>query len=1522
MSVAICERRHLRVECRTHCNKMENLSYPQQQGLYNPAFEHDNCGVGFVVNVKGRRSHDIVRSGIQILVNLAHRGATGSDPETGDGAGILVQIPDKFFRKELLEQQIELPTAGRYGVGQVFLPTRHDEKVLCQEWIEAIVHEEGQVFIGWRDVPHDIKKAGRTARAAAPDFKQIFIGRGANVESQEAFERKLYIIRKKIEKKVLNSDASQKDLFFICSLSSKTIVYKGQLMSEQLGEFFSDLSDPLFRSAIALVHSRYSTNTFPSWKLAHPYRMVCHNGEINTLRGNINRMTIRERVCESELFGKDLQKVFPVITPNGSDSATFDNVLEFMVLGGRDLPHAVMTMVPEAWEGNPGMDQEKRDFYDYHSCFMEPWDGPALIAFTDGRYIGTVLDRNGLRPARYCVVNEDTVIMGSETGVLPIPEEDVTFKGRLQPGKMLLIDTEAGRIIDDTELKLKYARRKPYGQWIRENMVDIDELPEADFVHPNDPETIIERQRAFGYTREDVRFLLYPKAVVGQEATGSMGADTPLSVLSEKPQPLFSYFKQLFAQVTNPPIDPIREEVIMSEETKLGTGENFLHEGPEHCRRLRLKRPVITNAALAKIREVQHYHLRAATIPIIFQDTGSEYDLEHAMEELFRAADRAIEEGYTLLILSDRGVDKDHLPIPILLATSGLHHYLIRQGTRYRVSLIAETGEARDMHHFAVLLGYGVRAINPYLALETIADQIEKGHYPSEIDPVSAQYNFLKATRKGLFKIISKMGISTIHSYNGAQIFEAIGLSQEFVDKYFTATPTRIEGIGIKEVQKEVLKRHKIAYKKRPKRERKVLDCGGNYQWRQDGEFHQINPEIIATLQHAVRSGDYELYKKYAAMINDRNKNFANLRGLLNFKKGDPVPLEEVEPASEIVKRFATGAMSFGSISREAHETLAIAMNRLGGFSNTGEGGEDPQRFIPLENGDSKRSRIKQVAPGRFGVNLEYLVNADQIQIKMAQGAKPGEGGQLPGRKVSREIAKTRGTVPGVVLISPPPHHDIYSIEDLAQLIYDLKNANHQANISVKLVSEMGVGIVAAGVSKGKADCVLISGAEGGTGASPQSSIKYAGLPMELGIAETQQVLVMNDLRGRIRVQTDGQLKTGRDVAIAAMLGADEFGFASIALVAMGCIMLRKCHLNACLVGIATQKPELRKNFSASPDHVVNFFTYVAEECREIMAELGFRTFDEMVGRVDMLETEKAITHWKAKGIDLTNLLKIPDVPKHIAIHHVDKQRHNLETILDRVLLEHSQDAIEHEKPVYIELPIHNTNRTAGTMLSSEIVRRYGSMGLPEDTINIRFSGSAGQSFGAFLTHGVTMTLEGDANDYVGKGLSGGKVVIMPSRRVNFVPEDNIIAGNVILYGAISGEMYLRGMVGERFAVRNSGAKAVVEGVGDHACEYMTGGRVVILGNTGRNFAAGMSGGLAYVWDRDTSFAGKCNMEMVDLFPIRREEDRHELKKLIRSHYGYTKSTVAEYVLEHWDEVLPQFIKVYPKEYRRVIEGS
>jgi glutamate synthase (NADPH/NADH) large chain len=1162
---------------------MEDPYQQRKQGLYDPAFEHDSCGVGFIVNIKGNKSYGVVKDGLIALEHLSHRGATGSDPNTGDGAGILIQIPDEFFRQDLAKDHLELPIIGRYGVGMFFLPTKPEERKICEEWIEAIIHEERQKVLGWREVPHHSRPIGKIARSAEPAIKQLFIGRSAEVSGQETFERKLYVIRKRLENQVLASDLTQKDLFYICSLSSKTIVYKGQLKAEQLCQFYPDLSDPSFISAIAVVHSRYSTNTFPSWKLAHPYRMLCHNGEINTLRGNINRMRARESLCKSDLFGEDLGKVMPIILPNGSDSATFDNVLEFLVLTGRSLPHAVMMMIPEAWSGNKHIEQEKKDFYAYHSCLMEPWDGPALIAFSDGRYVGAVLDRNGLRPARYYIVRDETVVMSSETGVLPFSEEEISYKGRLQPGKMLLVDTEEGRIIDDKELKHTYSTYKPYGIWLQENIVDIDELPEPKVVYGSDPETLIDRQRAFGYTREDVKLLLYPKAVKGTEALGSMGSDTPLAVLSSRSQPLFSYFRQLFAQVTNPPIDSIREEVVMAEGMMLGIEDNILEELPEHCRRLRLRRPILTNSELGKIRSLHHYHLKAKTVPTLFQDTGKDHDLEQGLEALFCAADMAIEQGYTLLILSDHDMDRDRIAIPVLLACSGLHHYLLRQQTRNHVSLIVETGEARDMHHFALLISYGAQAVNPYLALETIEDEIEKGHYPSEIDPEMAKKHFLKAMRKGLFKIISKMGISTIQSYCGAQIFEAVGLNEEFIQTYFTDTPSRIGGIGIKEIQQETLSRHRTAYQ--PPRRDHLLQVGGNYQWRKNGEFHQINPEVIAALQYAVRTGNYRLYKDYARLVNAQNEQLANIRGLLQFKKGKPILLDEVEPASEIVKRFATGAMSFGSISKEAHETIAIAMNRLGGFSNTGEGGEDPVRFKPEPNGDSRNSRIKQVAPGRFGVTLEYLVNADQIQIKMAQGAKPGEGGHLPGRKVSREIAKTRHTVPGVGLISPPPHHDIYSIEDLAQLIFDLKNANPQANISVKLVSEVGVGIVAAGVSKGKADCLLISGCEGGTGASPQSSIKYAGLPMELGIAETQQVLVMNNLRGRIRIQTDGQLKTGRDVVIAAMLGADEFGFSSIALVSLGCVMLRKCHLNACSVGIATQNPELRKHFAGRPEH-------------------------------------------------------------------------------------------------------------------------------------------------------------------------------------------------------------------------------------------------------------------------------------------------------------------------------------------------
>ncbi len=1498
-----------------------SMGLPPKQGLYDPQFEHDACGVGFVVDIKGRKSHEIVRQGIKILENLTHRGACGCDPLTGDGAGIMVQMPDQFLRKECARLHISLPPSGDYGCGIVFLPTDLQERNDVEGWTEHIIHEEGQKFLGWREVPHDNARIGHVARSAAPAFKQIFIGRGADTPAG-SFERKLYVIRKRIYNKVQESRLNQKSFYYFCSLSSRTMVYKGQLMAEQVDTFFNDLRDADFVSALALVHSRYSTNTFPTWALAHPYRMLAHNGEINTLRGNINWMRAREKQFVSDAFGDDIKKILPVVEPFGSDSATFDNALELLVLAGRPLPHAVMMLVPEAWVGHEDMSEEKKAFYEYHATMMEPWDGPACIAFTDGRYIGAVLDRNGLRPSRYTITKDGLVIMASETGVLPVEPGRVARKWRLEPGKMFLIDTEEGRIIDDKELKGSYAGKQPYGRWLKENIVDLKDLPEPRKVQVLNEKTLLERQRVFGYTQEDIKVVLKPMVENGEEATGSMGADNPVAVLSGRPQLLYNYFKQLFAQVTNPPVDAIREEVVMAENVYLGSESNILAETPDHARRLRLPRPILSNKEFGQVAHVSTTYLRAVTMPILFKKSDGVDGLDKAMEELFIRADKAVADGYNILILSDRAAGEKDVPIPALLACAGLHHHLIRRGTRTKVSVVLETGEAREMHHFACLIGYGANAVNPYLAFETIEAELKTGHYTPGLDLEHAVKNYIKSIRKGLFKIISKMGISTVQSYCGAQIFEAVGVGETLIAKYFTATPSRIGGIDVRTVAEESLRRHAQAYPQIP-HVNELLDEGGWYHWRKDGEFHQINPEIIATLQQAVRAGDYQLYKKYARLANGEDRSAANIRGLMRFRKGAaPVSLSEVESARDIVRRFATGAMSYGSISKEAHETLGIAMNRLGGFSNTGEGGEDPARFRPESGGDSKRSRIKQVAQGRFGVNIEYLVNADQMQIKMAQGAKPGEGGQLPAHKVTKEIAGTRGTTPGVQLISPPPHHDIYSIEDLAQLIHDLKNANPRADVSVKLVSEIGVGTIAAGVSKGKSDHVLISGYEGGTGASPQTSIKHAGLPMELGLAETQQVLVMNDLRGRIRVQTDGTLKTGRDVVLTAMLGADEFGFSTIALVCLGCVMLRKCHLDACSVGIATQDPALRKNFRGKPEYVVNFFMFVAEEVREIMAELGVRKFEDMIGRVDMLEPVDVIHHWKLKGIDLTNILHRPDVPAHVPVRHCMKQDHGLEKALDNVLLAQCQDAIAKKTPVALASPISNVNRTVGTMLSSTIARQYGMAGLPEGTIHIKFTGSAGQSFGAFLSRGVSFELEGDSNDYVGKGLSGGRIAVYPSKQSALVAEDNILVGNVVLYGGICGEAYFRGVAGERFAVRNSGVTAVVEGVGDHGCEYMTGGRVVVIGPTGRNFAAGMSGGIAYVWDKDATFARHCNMGMVELFPVKEAKDAAELRTVIEAHLKYTQSAVARKILEHWDVELPRFVKVYPRDYRRVIEEA
>ncbi|MBI3770679.1 MAG: glutamate synthase large subunit [Deltaproteobacteria bacterium] len=1500
---------------------MRQARLPGRQGLYDPSHEHDACGVGFVANVKGIVSHTIVEQGLQILQNLTHRGACGCDPLTGDGAGILVQVPDAFLRKVCEPLDIMLPARGEYGVGMVFLPEQIDERNECLELFEKVVREEGQRLLGWRRVPVDATKCGDVARRVMPEIRQIFIGRGRDTADAAALERTLYVIRKRVERLVRESGLRDSESFYVSSLSTKTLVYKGLLLPDQIPQFYRDLVDPSFTSALALVHQRFSTNTFPSWDRAHPYRFLAHNGEINTLRGNINWMHARESMFASPHFGEDVQKLFPIVTPGGSDSAMFDNALELLVHTGRSLPHAVMMMIPEAWQKHESMSAEKRAFYEYHACLMEAWDGPASIAFSDGTVIGAVLDRNGLRPSRYVVTKDGLVVMASEVGVLDIAAENVLAKGRLQPGRMFLVDTAAGRIVDDDELKASMAGRQPYRRWLDEQLVRLDALPPrpASEVAGPEPDTLLTRQQAFGYTIEDLRILMAPMAINGQEAVGSMGTDTPLAVLSDQPQLLFNYFKQLFAQVTNPPIDPIREELVMSLKATIGSEQNLFEETPRHCHQLELEAPVIGNADLAKIIALKQGDLRTVTLPMLYRVHDGAAGLDKALAVLCWEASAAVANGATILVLSDRGIDDEQAGIPSLLATAAVHHHLIREGTRTRCGIVVESGEPREVMHFALLVGYGAAAVNPYLAIETIADMVATGQLKN-FEPTEAVELYLKAANKGILKVMTKMGISTLQSYRGAQIFEAIGLNREIIDKYFTWTASRIEGIGLDAIASETAAHHAHAFDVVPELDGD-LDVGGQYQWRRRGEFHMYNPNSIAKLQHAVRAGNYRMFKEYSAIINDDNARLATLRGLLKFKASRAIPIDEVEPVDAIVKRFKTGAMSFGSISKEAHENLAIAMNRIGGKSNTGEGGEDPERYVPLPNGDSRRSAIKQVASGRFGVTSYYLVNADELQIKMAQGAKPGEGGQLPGHKVDAFIAKIRYSTPGVGLISPPPHHDIYSIEDLAQLIHDLKNANDRARVSVKLVAEVGVGTVAAGVAKAKADVVLISGHDGGTGASPLTSIKHAGIPWELGLAETQQVLVMNDLRSRIRVETDGQLKTGRDVAIAALLGAEEYGFASAALVASGCIMMRVCHLNTCPVGIATQDPVLRKKFAGTPEHVISFMRFVAEELREIMAELGFRTVDEMVGRVDKLEAREAISHWKARGLDLTEILHRPEVPERIPIRCTQPQDHGLEKALDRVLIERCRPALERREPVEVSLPIRNVNRTVGTLLSAEISRRYGADGLPPETITLRFNGSAGQSFGAFLAPGIAITLEGDANDYCGKGLSGGRMVVYPPRAATFVPEDNIIVGNVSLYGATGGEVFYRGMAGERFAVRNSGVTAVVEGVGDHGCEYMTKGLVLVLGKTGRNFAAGMSGGVAYVLDVDGDFKGHCNLSMVELDPLE-EHDLATVKDLLRRHYEYTASTVAWRILSGWQEFARQFVKVMPVEYRKVLAAA
>ncbi|HLG57335.1 MAG TPA: glutamate synthase large subunit [Vicinamibacterales bacterium] len=1503
---------------------------PPAQGLYDPRAESDACGVGFVVHIKGQRSHHIVRKALQVLINLEHRGACGCEANTGDGAGILIQTPDGFLRKAV---SFALPPAGAYGAGLVFLPHDESDRDRIKDLIARITEEEGQTLLGWRDVPTDNRLVGDSARATQPVFEQVFIGvradasakAGAQVDvatedGRARFERTLYVIRKRVEHAVdsLKINALSRRFFYVVSLSANRLIYKGMLQAKQLEPMFPDLSDEDLQSALALVHQRFSTNTFPSWPLAHPYRLVAHNGEINTLRGNINWMRAREGLLKSELFGDDLAKLLPIIREGGSDTATFDNVLELLVMAGRSLPHALLMMIPEPWSNHESMSPERKAFYHYHASLMEPWDGPASIAFTDGRLIGAVLDRNGLRPSRYYVTKDDLVIMASEVGVLDVQPQDVLVKERLHPGKIFLVDTVQGRIIDDEEIKRELAAQHPYREWLDAHLIDINDLPAAR-AELAEHETVFKRQQAFGYTQEDLRLLIAPMAMAGEEPVGSMGTDTSLAVLSDKPRLLYEYFKQLFAQVTNPPLDAIREELVTDMGSTIGPERNLLEAEPESCRQIAIKYPIIHNEQVAKLRHLPpNTPFRSTTLSMLFDPENDGEALEQAMDDLCRRASEAVAAGFDILILSDRGVSATMAPIPSLLATAGVHHHLVREGTRTRCALVVESGDAREVHHVSLLLGYGAGVVNPYVAFETIDDMIRQGML-SGIDRDEAIQHYIKALNKGVLKVMSKMGISTLQSYCGAQIFEAIGLSQAFIDKYFTNTTSRIGGIAIDVVAEEVRLRHARAFGRQPVRPQE-LESGGEYQWRRDGEYHLFNPETVFKLQHATRSGQYSVFKEYTRAVDVQNEHRATLRGLFRFKPAGPaVPIDEVEPVSAIVKRFATGAMSYGSISQEAHETLAIAMNRMGGKSNTGEGGEDAERYVPLPNGDSKRSAIKQVASGRFGVTSEYLVSADELQIKMAQGAKPGEGGQLPGHKVYPWIAKTRYSTPGVGLISPPPHHDIYSIEDLAQLIFDLKNSNPRARISVKLVAEGGVGTVAAGVAKAHSDVVLISGHDGGTGASPLTSLKHAGLPWELGLAETQQVLVLNKLRDRIVVQTDGQMKTGRDVVIAALLGAEEYGFATAPLVVMGCIMMRVCHLNTCPVGIATQDPELRRKFTGSPEMVQNFFTFIAEEVRELMAQLGFRTVDEMIGRADCLDVARALGHWKARGLDLSPLLHQPALPATVARRRVRAQDHGLDVTLDNDLIRAAMPALEHQEPVVLSAFIRNADRTVGTMLGYEVTKRHGGRGLPEDTIRITFTGSAGQSFGAFATRGMSLTLVGDANDGFGKGLSGGRLITYPPKLSTFKSQDNIIIGNVAFYGATSGEGYVRGVAGERFCVRNSGATVVVEGVGDHACEYMTGGRVVVIGRTGRNFAAGMSGGVAYVLDLDGSFERRCNRGMVDLERLTDADDVDFVRVAVMKHVTFTGSRYAETLLTDPATLTHHMVKVMPREYKRAL---
>ena len=1533
---------------------LRKTTRPKAAGLFDPAREHDACGVGFIVNLRNKPSRKIVENGLALLENLEHRGAVGADPLMGDGAGIMVQIPHKFFAREVERLGFALPARGEYAVGFIFMPQDPGLRDKMERVVCKAIEDEGHVLLGWRDVPADnssLSKAPETV-ATEPFHRQVFIGRGDGVEDEETFERKLFILRKVISAKIYSAYAGEQTDFYVVSMSCRTLVYKGMFLSFQLGAYYKDLHDPDFESALALVHQRFSTNTFPSWRLAHPYRFVCHNGEINTVRGNVNWMAARQASVSSPLFGGDIGKLWPLSYPGQSDTACFDNALEFLLRGGYSLPHAAMMLIPEAWTGNPLMDEDRRAFYEYHAALMEPWDGPAAMCFSDGIHIGATLDRNGLRPARYLVTDEDEVIMSSEAGVLPIDNRKIRKKWRLQPGRMLLIDLRQGRIVSDEEIKHQLATAHPYKQWLGRTQIVLEDLPAV----PHEPRengiALLDRQQAFGYTQEDLKFLLTPMATTGQEAVGSMGTDTPISALSDKSKLLYTYFKQNFAQVTNPPIDSIREELVMSLVSFIGPRPNVLDlKGGGKRQRLEVRQPILTNEDLEKIRAIggMDNPFRSITLDITYPVSEGAEGMQAALDRVFADAEMAVHAGDNIIILSDRGMGRERVAIPALLATAGVHHHLIRKGLRTSVGLVVETGEAREIHHFCALAGYGAEAINPYLAFETLLAM--KPDFPEEVDAHEIIHRYIKAIGKGILKVTAKMGISTYQSYCGAQIFDAVGLTSAFVDTYFTGTATTIEGAGLREIAEETVRRHQDAFGDSPVLA-DVLDVGGEYAFRHRGEAHVWRSETVASLQHAARGNARDKYREFSRLVNEVEDKYITIRSLLRLRTAAedgraPVPLDEVEPTADIVRRFSTGAMSYGSISREAHTTLAIAMNRIGGKSNTGEGGEEVDRFTPLPNGDSMRSAIKQVASGRFGVTTEYLVNADMMQIKMAQGAKPGEGGQLPGHKVDAVIARVRHSTPGVGLISPPPHHDIYSIEDLAQLIFDLKNVNPAGLVSVKLVSEVGVGTVAAGVSKARADHVTISGYEGGTGASPLTSLKHAGSPWEIGLAETHQTLVANKLRGRIAVQVDGGVRTGRDVVIGALLGADEFGMATAPLIAAGCVMMRKCHLNTCPTGIATQDPVLRKRFTGKPEHVINYLFFVAEEVREIMAELGYRRFDEMVGQMQMLDQTEAVSHWKAKGLDLSRLFEKPAAQAGVAISHTEAQQHPIDAVLDRRLIEQARPALEHRTPVRIEAAISSVDRAAGAMLSGEVARRYGHAGLPEDTISISLGGTGGQSFGAWLAHGVSLDLVGEANDYVGKGLSGGRIVVRPPDGGGFVPEESIIIGNTALYGAIAGECYFRGVAGERFAVRNSGAIAVVEGTGDHGCEYMTGGIVVVLGKTGRNFAAGMSGGIAYVLDEDDSFASLCNLSMVELEPVEEEEsisardyhhagdmetkgaveilsdlghgDAERLYQLIARHKSFTGSALAQRILEDWGAYLPKFRKVMPVEYRRAL---